>query len=182
MKKPEGYDAAIPVQGGDFKRVLPGAYVLRCIGSKIEKSKNGKDMLVTGYDINEGQFAGFYKEKTEKFKKNSWLMSHNILEGDNVKFLKGLITSFEESNAGFKAFSTSNELDEKSLFNKLVGANLREEEYLDGDGKVKTSIKIAHFCSVETVKSGKLQALPKKTVENNAVLSSQTMTNDDLPF
>jgi hypothetical protein len=150
MEKPVGYDDTPAKQGGVFENPEAGGYVLGIVNAEMSKTKEAqKNMLILSLDIAEGKFKNFYRELSLKLEKDCYLKNYLVCEGDNVPFFKGAITSIEHSNTGFKF-----NFDEKTLVKKLVGANLREEEYINGKGETKTILKIAYMCGVDTVKKG----------------------------
>ena len=93
----------------------------------------------------------------------------------NPKF-KGLITSVETSNTGFKF-----NFNEQELVNKKVGLVFREEEFEGQDGQVHTSVK--PFFAISYDKDAKIPA-PKKLAEKGEAFDDFTTvsSDDDLPF
>ena len=150
-------------------------------------------MLVINYDIAEGDYKGFYMDKY----KNSTPRSDNepikwqgkyyqMLEGDNWESrFKGLITSIEESNEGYKW----NE-DEASLKGKLFGGIFGEEEYLSNNGDIRTNTKLRWIRSTKKIRDGEFEVPSKRELpeeekaKSNAPFDqfSQPVSEDDLPF
>ena len=97
----------------------------------------------------------------------------------NPKF-KGLITSVEASNNGFK-FS----FNEQELVNKKVGFVFREEEFEGQDGEVHNTVKPFYALSYDKVEQAKIPN-PKKLQEKGEAfedfVNSVASDNDDLPF
>lgn len=120
-------------------------------------------MLVINFDIAEGEFKGFYMDKYKNSTPKSdsepikWQGKYyQMLEGDNWESrFKGLITSIEESNEGYKW----NE-DEQSLKGKFFGGIFGEEEYIY-DNEVRTNTRLRFVRSVGKIKEGDFQ-IPKK--------------------
>ena len=86
-----------------------------------------------------------------------------MLEGEKaLGFLKGLMTSLEASNEGFKW-----DWDEKKLKDLKCGAIFGEEEYEKMDGSIGTSTKVKFIRTVKAIQEGnfkipELKKLPKK--------------------
>ena len=184
MNKPNEYDTAeAKKQGGDFPQPPIGGHVLKVVNAIETKSSAGNQMLVLYFDIAEGEFANHYKELTEKIEKDAYLRQYQLTEGTHISYFKGLIELFELCNTGFKF-----NFDERSLIGKRIGANLREEEYLNKEDEVKTSLKIGYFTSILEVRDG-LKPMKKKLLQEKKVDAPVSQTSpedkpkdDDLPF
>ena len=152
MKKPDNYDSSDPKTYGNFNSPKAGAYVLGIVGAVEGQTSNGKSKLVLSFDIAEGEFKNHYRELSEKFKKDCYLQLHQVTEGESAPFFKGVITLIEESNTGYKF-----NFDEKTLLRKLTGAMLKEEFYIDSNGREKSVLKVAFLCSIAKARSGELK-------------------------
>ena len=187
MEKLQGYDEAQAITG-EYERLEAGGYICKTISAKEEKSKTGKRMLVLALDIIEGDKKDFFRNK---FTENSspdkkWpagAIYRQMLEGEKaVGFLKGLMTSLEASNEGFRW-----NWDEKELANLKCGAIFGEEEYEKMDGSVGTTTKVKFIRTVKAIQDGKfkipeIKKLPKKGEAFEDFISSVSSDNDDLPF
>lgn len=154
MKKPDGYDEAEAYTGEyDGPGPLPaGLYICR-IMQAVEEMKNGKRFLTIGFDIVEGDYAGYYKAAYNMDTKadKKWRGKYSqYMDGKGTPYLKGMITSIERSNPGF-AFKWG-ENAENTLKGKKFGAVMRREEYEQG----KFTTKIHRICSVEGLKKAKV--------------------------
>ena len=178
MNKPTGFDDAQAF--GEFETLPAGGYVCALKKVVCEKTQMGKEYLKIGFDIAEGKYTDFYQRKfdgdTRKDKKWSgvWAVFIEGFEPDttNPKF-KGLITSVENSNNGFKF-----DFDEQKLVGKKVGIVFREEEFIGQDGLIHTAVK--PFYAVPTEKVNEVKIPNKKLLTENAV--SNNSSSDDLPF
>ena len=187
MEKIKGYEEAKAITG-EFEKLEAGGYICKIVSAKEEKSKSGKRMLVIALDIEEGDKKGFFKNR---FSENigpdkKWPAGgiyRQMLEGEKaLGFLKGLMTSLEASNEGFKW-----DWDEKKLKNLKCGAIFGEEEYERMDGSIGTSTKVKFIRTVKAIKDGnfkvpELKKLPKKGEAFEDFLNSVNEDNDDLPF
>lgn len=185
MNKPQGYDEAQAF--GEFETLPAGGY--KCIIKKVacETASNGKEFLKLAIDIAEGEYKDFFKKKfdsdtrvTDKKWSGVWTV---FIEGynpgtTNPKF-KGLITSVEASNNGFK-FDFAKEQD---LTNKKVGLVFREEEFLGTDGQTHSATKV--FFAVSYDKAEEQKIPNKKTLNDSGANSStgfQEVNDENLPF
>ncbi|MFA5099484.1 MAG: hypothetical protein WC547_01185 [Candidatus Omnitrophota bacterium] len=150
--KPEGYDSATAYTG-EFETLEPGGYV--CVIKQAEDTLTAKGikMLTISFDIAEGESKGFYERQWESNASNAarkWRGTYNqITDGKSVPFFKGMITSIEESNNGYKW-----NWDEASLKGKLFGGVFGREQYRKNDGSVGMVTKCIAIRSVKTVRDG----------------------------
>ncbi len=187
MEKVQGYDEAQAITG-EYERLEAGGYICKIISAKEEKSKSGKRMLVIALDIAEGDKKDFFKNR---FMENSspekkWpagAIYRQMLEGDkSTGFLKGLMTSLETSNDGFKW-----NWDEKKLANLKCGGIFGEEEYEKLDGSIGTTTKIKFIRTVKAIQDGnfkvpEIKKIPQKGEAFEDFVNSVSSENDDLPF
>ena len=186
MEKVKGYDEAQALTG-EYERLEAGGYICKIKSAKEEKSKTGKRMLVIALDIDEGDKKEFFKKRfdedtrTEK-KWPAGAIYRQMLEGEKAPgFLKGLMTSLENSNEGFKW-----DWDEKKLANLKCGAIFGEEEYEKLDGSVGISTKVKFIRTVQAIKEGKfkvpeIKKLPQKGEAFEDFVNSVT-SDEELPF
>lgn len=184
MEKPAGYNEAQAF--GEFETLPAGGY--KCLIKKVvcEKASNEKEYLKIGFDIEEGEYKGFYQKKfdndTRSPEERKWSGIWTVFtEGynpgtTNPKF-KGLITSVESSNANFKF-----DFDEQKLVNKKVGLVFREEEFLGTDGQVHIGVKPFFAISYDKAEEAKIPN--KKVLSDNQFDQAfdSAADNDDLPF
>lgn len=187
MKKIEGYEEAQAITG-EYEKLEAGGYICKIVSAKEEMSKSGKRMLVIALDIAEGDKKDFFKNRfTENANPDKkWPVGgiyRQMLEGDKaVGFLKGLMTSLEASNEGFKW-----DWDEKKLKDLKCGAIFGEEEYEKMDGSIGTSTKVKFIRTVKAIQDGnfkvpELKKLPKKGEAFEDFINSTSSDDDDLPF
>jgi hypothetical protein len=187
MEKVQGYEEAQAITG-EYERLNAGGYICKIISAKEEKSKSGKRMLVLALDIVEGDKKDFFRNR---FNDNSspdkkWpagAIYRQMLEGEKAAgFLKGLMTSLEASNDGFKW-----DWDEKKLVDLKCGAIFGEEEYEKMDGSVGTTTKVKFIRTIKAIQDGnfkvpELKKLPEKGEAFEDFVNSVTSDKDDLPF
>ena len=184
MEKLTGYEEAQALTG-EFERLEAGGYICKIVNAKEETSKSGKRMLVIAIDIAEGDKKDFFRNRfTENANPDKkWPAGgvyRQMLEGDKaVGYLKGLMTSLEASNTGFKW-----DWDEKKLKDLKCGAIFGEEEYEKLDGSVGTTTKVKFIRTVKAIQDGnfKVPELKKLPQKGEAFDSFGTVADDDLPF
>lgn len=182
---------------GEYTKLLKGGYVCKILDSKVEKSRNGNEMLVLHIDIDEGEFKDYFSKQYESRVKTSSAdkiakypnsaILRTVLSGDNwINRFKGIITSIEKSNQGFN-WKECNK-DESKLIGLKVGAIFSEEEYKNMDGTVGISVKLYQLRSTEAIKNQdyKIPERKKLPAKGDAfedfVNSATSDSNDDLPF
>ena len=127
INKPKNYESVKPYTQMD--KLPIGGYVLEILNVKIENTQYG-DKLVLGFDIKEGEQAGFYKknlaqqaQEDRKWKGNYRLSipKDDGTEDDNKiqRRFKTVMDQFEDSNNGFHW-----DWDEQKLKGKLIGGIL----------------------------------------------------------
>ena len=190
MEKLSGYDEAQAITG-EYEKLEAGGYICKIINAKEEQSKSGKKMLVLAIDIAEGEHKDFYKKRYDEATKNAspdkpakWSgIYRQMLEGEKaVGFLKGVMTSLEASNNGFKW-----EWDEKKLIGLKFGGIFGEEEYEKTDGSIGTTTKIKFIRTVKAIQDGnykipELKKLPVKGDSFEEFAKAADENDDDLPF
>lgn len=187
MEKIQGYEEAQAITG-EYERIDAGGYICQIKSAKEEKSRSGKRMLVIALDILEGDKKDFFKkrfdEDTRADKKwPSGAIYRQMLEGEKAAgFLKGLMTSLEASNEGFKW-----NWDESKLKDLRCGVIFAEEEYEKLDGSIGTTTKAKFIRTVQAIESGnykvpEIKRLKPKGEAFEDFINSVNTDNDDLPF
>lgn len=164
MILPNDYDSAKSYDGkGSFEALPAGGHICKIIGARTAKSRNGNDMIEVAFDIAEnGPYDGKFQDRFDSLRKNKadakwpnggmFRTALTTRDGKTSGYLKGLITSIEESNPGYNFKATG--CDEGTFKGKLVGFNFGEEEYMGSDNKLHTSVKAAYAVSIQTVREG----------------------------
>ncbi len=189
------YEEAVAYTG-DFIKLLRGGYICKILDAKVEKSKNGNDMLVLHIDIDEGEFKDYFSKQYEnrlrasnankiaKYPNNAILRT--VLSGDNwINRFKGIITSIEKSNQGFNW--TECKKDESKLIGLRVGAIFSEEEYENMDGTIGISVKLYQLRSTEAIKNQdytipERKKLPVKGESFEDFINSVSSNDEEMPF
>ena len=187
MMKPPGFDEATAIKGGGFPQLPPGGYICRIVEAKEQQSKSKRNMMVIALDIAEGEYKDFYGKQFQRRRAENaeakWpCLYYQMMEGDDYTMgrLKGMLIALEESNANFKVASW--DWDEKKLKKLLCCGVFREEEYLNHEGKVRTSVKcisILPKADLPTVKVPEKKTL-EPSQQNNGGWGD--IPDEDIPF
>lgn len=193
IKRPNNWNN---VQEFSDRPKLPlGAYVCR-VKKAVVQSTDWGDQLCILFDIAEGDFKDYFSNdfnaNTNEDKKwkgvlRQWLPIDDGTEKDEwtKSSLKGMVTSFEKSNAGYQW-----DWNEASLAGKLVGILFRKEEweYNDNHG---WAVRPLRAISADSVRTGSY-TLPKDKPLKNKGNAGFTATDDlagftdihsdDIPF
>ncbi|WP_298594821.1 hypothetical protein [uncultured Mitsuokella sp.] len=184
MMKPNGFDTVPAIKGGGFPQLSPGGYICRIVEAKEQHSKSGRNMLVLGLDIAEGEYKDFYlkqfQRRHEENPDTKWpCLYYQLTDGDSVGRLKGLLMALEESNEGFSLASW--DWDEKKLKKLLCCGVFREEEYLNHEGKMRTSVKCISILPKAELPNVKVPE--KKTLEPQGNANEWGyVPNESIPF
>lgn len=184
MQKPNDFDTA--QAAGEYEALPVGVYKCKIVKAEAMTSSNGKEFLKISYDINDGEYKDFYKRKfqndvrdiNDKKWSGVWALFLLDYNGNTNRYFKGLVTSVEASNEGFKFDFEKPEL----LKDKLVGIVMREEEFEGMSGDVLTSVKAFRACAYNSTEE---QSIPRKKElkkESNSLAEMALDTGDDLPF
>lgn len=170
IRKPNDWEN---VQTFSERRKLPvGAYVCKIKQAAVKATEWGEQLNIL-YDIEDGEYAGFYAEdfksqnpENKKWKGvlRFWLPKEDGSEKDGFakRKLKAFITTVENSNRGF----TFN-WDERSLAGKLIGVIYRNEEW-EYNGKTGWSARPFRATTVDNVTDGTFTIPEAKPLESKA--------------
>lgn len=184
FNKPEGYDEV--EAGGEYTPIELGGHKL-IIKSIEEVDKGGYSYLRVRFDTapddrQPNYYEEQYKNDTREVKK--WGGVATIFptdrEGRTSKTFKQFCTSIERSNnikiqwgAGF----------EGSIVNKVIGGVFGEEEYINGNGDIKTARKLFWWRSVDSIEDAKVPE--KRAIEKtdkDGFMSIPDGIEEELPF
>lgn len=179
MKLGSGFKKAEAVVGSKGDHPTPGGYLLTTTFSSEKPSSNKKAMLTVGFDIAEGEYAGFFSQSPKKF--------FQLTEGPQEPFFKGIIESYLASNPPekLKGLITKSELDTSKLIGLKIGGCLREVEYLDNNQQIRIGIEIQYLCPVSEIQKARPGLLKTLYRGSSPRLSSQQSSekyHDDIPF
>ena len=169
IRQPNNWDQ---VQEFTERAKLPlGAYVCKVNNVRVDVHDANSAQLCIAFDIAEGEYAGFYKRElaantaaNKKYKGvlRVWLPKDDGSEKDEwtKSTLKGLVTSFEKSNPGYKW-----NWNEQTLIGRMVGIQFRNEEW-EYEGKTGWAVRPFRAISVDSVRNGTFTLPNEKPLKN----------------
>ena len=188
MKKINGWDVTPAVIGSGNVWVLPANnYICKIVDAQETVSKNGRPMLKLAFDIAEGEFTDFYKNrfvkdketKKDKAKWNNDAIFYQLTDGEALGRFKGVIECLEESNNGWKW-----EWDETKLVGCRFCGQFRNEPSIY-NGKTYNHTKLINIYPTDKIET--LGLLPSKEIKNsandfNGGFGGSQVSDDDIPF
>lgn len=188
MKPIEGWDAA-PAYTGEFRTLPKDKYKCK-IMQVVEKghmNDRGGRQVVIYFDIAEGEYKNYYQDLYMQAKKKDPNIGMEKWQGryyqgnidtTGLSWFKGIITSVEKSNPGFKWTWNENELK-----GKVFGGLFNYEEYIGNDGKKHRATKLAQIRSLEGLKDA---VLPEDSLLPDPPAPAQGFTtqgaSQDIPY
>ncbi len=130
MKPIEGWNDA-PAYTGEFETLPAGKYVCQIVQVNVTQDQKGREQMVILFDIADGEHKGYYDRMFQGAKRNDasqakWKgIFRQLTQGNSLPFFKGVITSIEKSNPGYKW-----NWEEKSLVRKKFGGIFGREEFI----------------------------------------------------
>lgn len=187
LQKPAGWDEAQAFTG-EFETLPAGAYIAEIKSARADTTRTGKECIILAFDIAEGEYKGFYQRQfdgdTRADKK--WRGTYmQVTEGASIPFYKGMVTSIEASNKGYKW-----DFDVSTLKGKQMGVLMGREQYVGADGTLKWAVKCMAIRTTKAVKDGTAKAPEDKLVQGqgNKTMSIadvgdfEEIDDGDLPF
>lgn len=165
---------------GEFRKLPAGPYVGRIVQMVDKEDKQYVECI---YDIAEGEYVGFY---SDDWGKGHPYAHHLILsyKDSALGMLKGRLEAIQKSNPGFDPFAAwdAGRLDMFEM--RLIGLNLREEEYINSSNEIRTRLDCRQVVPVQDVRDGKVKTLPLKKLGGEDASAASTGAGDDikLPF
>lgn len=143
----------------ETKQLPRGGYVCRIAGAKVEPSRDGGQYIKIAFDIEEGEYKGFFQGKfdqnTNEDKKWPGVYSLNVPKDDGSerdswtkRRFKTFTNALEDSNEGYHF-----DWDETKFKGKLVGFVFNYREY-SFNGINGMTPNVANVTSVDKVRTG----------------------------
>lgn len=185
MSKPEGWDSAKAMTPGESRKIEPGCYICKIRGAREEVTDKGKKRMVIAFDIDEGEYAGYYQERFARFPSNTFPgVFRQYIEGKSLPFFKGMITAIEESNPGYSYEKSG--FEPATLKGKKFCGVFGEEEYMSSfSNQIEVTCRCQVIRSIKAMEDGEI-TLPKlKKYSGPAPVTADSfaeITDDDCPF
>ena len=190
FKKPKDYDN---VKVGE-SRILPaGGYVCKILKAEETKSRTGRDMIKMFFDIDDGEFAGYFKAMYDNWKASSddpksvkwpftgtkWILLLNN-EGETNRDFKSFCTALEDSGTDVWKNDT---FDVNSLKGAKLGIIFRREEH-EYNGATSWRTVPWGFRSVKTIEDGTFNVPEDKALPERPLTDADSFSamEDEIPF
>lgn len=190
FKKPKDYDS---VKIGE-PRILPaGGYICKILNAEETESRNRKPMLKVSFDIDEGEYKGYFRDLFKGWKESSddpatvkwpftgtkWVMFYNS-EGKTNRDFKSFCTALEDS--GTKVW-INDTFDVNGLRGATLGLIFRREEHEYNNARSWRTVPVG-FRSVKTIEDGNYNVPEDKPLPEPVLTETDSFTalDEDLPF
>jgi hypothetical protein len=155
MQPIDGFNEA-PAYTGEVLTLPAGLYKCVIKQANVVKDQKDREQIAILFDIADGEYKGFYEKQFKARKQTSndakWGGIYKQLTHDSsLPFFKGIITSVEKSNSGYKW-----DWNEKGLAGKVFGGVFGREEFLDNNNEKRMATKCVQIRSVEGLKDAKI--------------------------
>lgn len=190
FRKPKDYDS---VKIGE-PRILPaGGYICKILNAEETESRNGKPMLKVSFDIDEGEYKGYFRDLFKGWKESSddpatvkwpftgtkWVMFYNS-EGKTNRDFKSFCTALEDS--GTKVW-INDTFDVNGLRGATLGLIFRREEHEYNNARSWRTVPVG-FRSVKTIEDGNFNIPEDKPLPEPVLTETDSFSalEEDLPF
>lgn len=171
-------------EAGDFRRPGAGAYICK-ITDVIDVSD--KEYLKVVYDIDEGEFKGYYTETRTAHPDWLWMGAYvKSYKQTALSLFKRFCNAVSKSNGSFVFDAGKVNSEEKTLIGKRLGLVFQEEEYYGNDGNVKTRLKPCREFPIDKLGEQRVPA-KIKLPDTGAIDSTNSVfvpagVDEELPF
>lgn len=143
----------------DSKKLPKGAYICRIISAKVDQNEYGQRLIIA-FDIDEGEYAGFYQEKYDanNNEDKKWtgvirlvLPKEDGSEDDawRVRQFNTAMVALEDSNPGYTWDG-----DERLFKHKKIGVVFNTKQFMSNNGQVIEFTQPKRLTSIQSVKEG----------------------------
>lgn len=194
FRKPKDYDN---VRVGESKILPAGGYICKILKAEETESRTGKPMLKVAFDIDQGEYAGYFRELFDSFKAASdepsevkwpfngtkWILLYNN-EGATNRDFKSFCTALEDSGTDVWKNDT---FDTAALKGAKFGIIFRREEHEYMNARSWRTTPWG-FRSVKAIESGSFKVPEDKALPGSVSgtgfeeVDSFSALEEDLPF
>lgn len=168
----------------NFTSPSAGAYI--CKITSVDDIEE-KEYLKVGYDIIEGEFAGYYEKGRAEHPDWEWFGKFTkSYKTKALPMFKRFCSAVSKSNANYTFDGGAANSDEKTLIGKKIGLLFQEEEYYGNDGELRTRLKVYSEFPIDKIKEQKTPK-PKKVAQEAPKADDDGFLNApvdaaDIPF
>lgn len=169
---------------GEFSRPTAGAYICKITDVK---DISDREYLKIFYDIDEGEFKGYYTEMRSNHPDWDWAGAYvRSYKETALGMLKRFCNAVSKSNGNYVFDAGAVNSDETTLIGKRVGIIFQEEEYYGNDGNIRTRIKPLREFEVDKLADQKVPELKRLSREGARDESNSVFvpagTDAEVPF
>ncbi len=170
-------------EAGEFSRPAPGAYI--CKITAVEDVDN-KQYLKVSYDIDDGEFKGYYTEMRANHPDWTWAGAYvKSYKEAALSMFKRFCSAVSKSNGKYVFDAGEVNSEEQTLVGKRIGLVFQEEEYYGNDGSIKTRLIVAREFPIDKIDSQKVPD-PKRLNKVDATefkpIEVEVGIDEELPF
>ena len=189
FKKPKDYD---DIKVGEARILPAGGYICKILKAEETESSTGKPMLKFFFDIEEGEYANYFRDMFQNWKASSddpqsvkwpftgtkWVLLYDS-EGKTNRDFKSLCTALEDS--GITVWK-NNTFDTAALKDASFGIIFRREEHEWNNARSWRTVPWG-FRSIRTIEEGTFTVPEDKALPPQEDLGdSFSQLEEDLPF
>lgn len=194
-KKPKDYDN---VRIGEARILPAGGYICKIKRAEETESRAGRPMIKIAFDIDEGEFAGYFSEQFQNkkamaedpsdvrwpFNGTKWILLYDN-EGATNRDFKSFCTALIDSGTEvWKKVGKDDVLDTAAFKDARLGIIFRREEH-DYNGRFWRTVPWG-FRSVKAIEDGAFNVPDDKPLAPKAgayeITDSFSAAEDDIPF
>lgn len=173
---PNNWNEIEPVEAGEFKNLVPGAYICKIMDVRENKNEQtGNTSLKVSVDICEGEYKDFFQKQYDNntLSERKWSSSaikYVSFKEDSIKYFKGFITAVENTSKKQLKVQAGKELDYEQFKGFKVVGVFGYEEWKNDKNEIKLSIKLTSFRSLDKINEipePKVKLLDKTYVSMN---------------
>jgi hypothetical protein len=144
---------------GDFSRPSAGAYI--CKITEVEDIEDREYLKIT-YDIDQGEFKGYYTELRENHPDWDWAgVFARSYKPAAFGFFKRFCEAVSKSNGKYIFDAGKINSDETTLVDKKIGIVFQEEEYYGNDGSLRTRLIVNKEFPIDKLNDQKVPPVKK---------------------
>lgn len=190
FRKPKDYD---DVRVGEARILPAGGYICKILNAEETESRSSKPMLKISFDIEDGDFKGYFKDLFRGWKDNSddpqsvkwpfsgtkWIMLYDN-KGKTNRDFKSFCTALEDSGT---AVWVNDNFMIGNLKNATLGLIFRREEHEYNNARSWRTVPVG-FRSVKTIEEGNYNVPEDKPLPEPVLTETDSFTalDEDLPF
>lgn len=187
MVIPNNWNEIEAKEAGDFMSLTLGGHICKILDVREYTSElTGNVSLKVSVDIDEkSEFDGYFRKQYDNnnLSEKKWpsgAVKYLSLKEEQAPYLKGFITSVENSNNCKIKVEAGKELDLEQFKNLKIAGIFGLEEYRNDKGEIKTATKLTNFRSLDKlneIKIPKVKLISGEMVEYEEYQKNRNTSN-----